>query len=281
MRTVRRLLAAAAPAATEPDPPAAPAGAIPTLLLALFLVVLAFFIVMVSHSTINGDRSDLVMRSLTSTFQGLRAAGGLLRPAGSAEGDAIALRTLEADLATVFATRLGLETVEIAIVGRALELAVAEDVLFHRDDARLREAQLGVLDAIVTGVSKRLAGLPYTVTVRLAPSDSADRSPVSSAPARPVLRRAALRLPGAALRLRRAATAARVLVTRGLPAPAVVIAVDPAPPDDQPSGRARIHAIVFVIRITHDGAAHAEAGGANASRGPDGMDLNERRMPTP
>lgn len=274
MRTVRRLLAAAAPAATELDPPAAPAAAIPTLLLALFLVVLAFFIVMVSYATVDGDRSDRVMRSLTATFQGLRAADALPRPAGSAEGDALALRALEADLGTVFATRLGLDKVEIAVVGRALELAVTEDVLFHRGGTRLREAQLGVLDAIVTGVSKRLAGRPYTVTLRVAASDAGDRSPESSAPADLGLHRAALSLG-------RAAMTARALVTRGLPAPAVAVAVDPAAPDDQPSSRARIHAIVFVIRITHDGAAHAEAGGANAWRGPDGMDLNERRMPNP
>lgn len=249
VRTVRCLAAAAAPIPTEHGQPGAPAGATPTLLLALFLVVLAFFIVMVSYSTINGGRSDQVIRSLTSTFHGLRAADSLPRPAGSEEGDVVALPALEADLGALFATRLGLDEVEITTVGRALEVAVPQDVLFHRDTARLREARLGVLDAIVTGASTRLAGLPYTVTLRVAALDVGARAAELSAPD--------------SLILRRAGAAARAMVARGLPAPAVAIAVDPVAPDHRSSSGAAIHTIVFVVRVTHDAPPAAQADTAN------------------
>ncbi|MBK8908553.1 MAG: hypothetical protein IPM60_11810 [Rhodospirillales bacterium] len=245
VRSAGCLLAASAPIPAEHNEPAASGGSTPTLLLALFLVVLAFFIVMVSYSTINGGRSDQVIRSLASAFHGLRAADTLPHPAGSEEGDVVALRRLESDLGALFATRVGFAEIEITAVGRLLEMTVPLDVLFHRDSVRLREARLPVLDAIVTGVSKRLAGLPYTVTLRVAASDADPRLSESTAPE--------------SLILRQAGAAARAMVTRGLPAPDVAIAVERAAPRARLRDGAAIHTIVFVIRITHDVVPRAEA----------------------
>lgn len=198
-----------------------------TLLLALFLVVLAFFIVLVSYSTIDGRRSDAIMGSLTSTFAAHR--NGLQQPyqLGSAEGDVVATDRAEEQLATLFATRLRLDEVDVKRVGRAVELAMPTDVLFRHGSDVLRQGRLSVLDRLVATVSQRLSSTPYALTLRFERVEPADR---------------ALPYGPDSLVVRRADLIASALVERGLPTNAITIAVEPAHRDR----------FVFAFRILYD-----------------------------
>lgn len=173
-----------------------------SVFLGLYLLVLAFFILLVSLSTIEERKARAVMESLTATFGDARPSGTSVGPG---EGDLALL--LERRLAAAFASLVHIARVETVKPGRLVraELPLAE--VFVDEAAALRPALHPLLDRIVAALSSAPAGASVAVEVALAAA--AETGEERLAPAR-------------------ADAFARELLARGAPPQRLSIALAPA-----------------------------------------------------
>ncbi len=131
------------------------------LFLSLYVLVLAFFIVLVSMSSPEKIKSRAVMDSLTSTFASLLPPSGELTAFTSKEGDFLAAQAFQEQIATVFSTPIRIARAEIVQPGRLMRVVMASDSLFLPGTAEIREAHILLLDRIVASLSVTSPGLHY------------------------------------------------------------------------------------------------------------------------
>lgn len=131
------------------------------LFLGLYLVVLAFFILLVTMSTIEEKKSKKVMDSLSSTFTSIVPPSADLQTFKSKDGDVLAGQEFQQQVTGIFATALGIDKVETVQPGRQMRLMLQSDALFFDNEARIRPAMYPLLDRTVASLSNRPAGLRF------------------------------------------------------------------------------------------------------------------------
>ncbi|MGB0671625.1 MAG: flagellar motor protein MotB [Rhodospirillales bacterium] len=131
------------------------------LFLALYLVVLAFFILLVTISTLEERKSQAVQDSLTSTFTTLLPPSDELTAFASKDGDVIAAQEFQREVTNLFATAIRVAKVEIVQPGRLMRVKVPTSVLFADQESRVRPGQVGLLDRLVATLSARPYGLRH------------------------------------------------------------------------------------------------------------------------
>lgn len=130
--------------------------------LSLQLMLLAFFIVLVSMSTFDDRRIRSVLGSIQDVFADLpNAVDGA---DAQSNADAIALDAIRDEVADVFATALQLDRIERTGAG-AVELEVAADRLFARGTAQLLPGTEAILRRVVAALDARPAGYRYELDV--------------------------------------------------------------------------------------------------------------------
>ena len=153
--TVSRIAAVAAAEAGGP-------GVTASLFLSLILLVLAFFIVMVSISTPDADRSARVIDSVAGAFayDPPGTPGSMPAPAfeGAQRGDVIDGEDFEQSLKGLFATELAFAEFKPVVPGRVLAVSLSGEELFYPRQARLRAAASRLLDRLVATVTLRPPG---------------------------------------------------------------------------------------------------------------------------
>ena len=185
-----------------------------TLFLALYLVVLAFFIVLVSISAPEKVKSRAVMSSLTSVFASVLPPTTSPTTFTGDEGDVIAAREFQRTISDVFATQLRLARVEKVQPGRLMRVTLPTETLFETGRAVIRENRLSMLDRLVAAISSRPPGLRFDLEFTIGrdrPVDGASPS-VSTA------------------EIERAGAFARELLARGAPPDTLSVAVGPDDP---------------------------------------------------
>jgi outer membrane protein OmpA-like peptidoglycan-associated protein len=170
-----------------------------SLFLSLILLVLAFFIVMVSISRVDAGRSTGVIESVAGAFA-QEGPGSV--PQGAQRGNVVDGEDLEQSLKRLFATELAVAEFRSVVPGRTLEIEMASEVLFHREKARIRPARFRLLDRLVATVTMRPLG--QRVDVQGWVSTGTPKG--SALPTSP-----------SALSIRRAGAMGEALVRRGLP----------------------------------------------------------------
>ena len=182
-----------------------------SLYVGLFLVLLTFFIMLVSTSRPDTGKTSAVVDSLQATFAARQGSSrddeGLFAPGASA------LAELGGDLAGV----LRVANVRRAAGGQELRVTVPASELFSAETAEVRETCLPFIDRVVA----TLAAPPSGVRLELAFSLGARPATAASG------RKAGDEL---ALAVRRGGAFARALVARGAPPAAVAIGLDPDHP---------------------------------------------------
>ena len=131
------------------------------LFLGLYLVVLAFFILLVTISTVEETKSKKVMDSLSSTFTSIVPPSADLQSFQSKDGDVLAGQEFQQQVTGIFSTALGVDKVEMVQPGRQMRLLLKADSLFFQDEARIRPAMFPLLDRTVAALSSRPSGLRY------------------------------------------------------------------------------------------------------------------------
>ena len=109
--------------------------------LSLYLLVLAFFILLVSISTFEKVKSSAVMDSLNSTFATVLPPNTELTSFNSKSGPILAGQAFQDKTNKLFATTLDAEKIEVIQPGRVMRVQMAADSLFETGKAVLRDAQ--------------------------------------------------------------------------------------------------------------------------------------------
>lgn len=140
--------------------------ATPTLFLSIYLLLLAFFILLNSISTFQEVRSRAVMDSLSSTFATLLPAR-IQDPLVSQVGEVLETRSFQDKMARLFQTAIPATEVKIVQPGRLMLLVMPVDALFLPGKAELRPGRRPLLDRAVAAMAGPPAGLRYTAELTI------------------------------------------------------------------------------------------------------------------
>ncbi len=181
--------------------------------LSLYLLVLVFFIVLVSISAREDLKSTKVMNSVASTFAGSRSAT-VLAGLPDAEGQEMAGHLFHKRLAKLVSERLRVAKVTVVKPGELMQITLPADSLFRSGTADIREFQDALLDRIVAELSSRPPGLSFELELEIGTPDAIG-----------------VGLPiGATLEVNRAGAFARRMLALGAPPNAVSVALGPGDP---------------------------------------------------
>lgn len=196
------------------DPPARPD--IVPVFLGLFLLVLAFFIMLVSISTFEEVKSSRVMDSLTSTFTTVLPPTSDPVDFNAKDGDILAGEAFQEQITTIFSTAIQVENIEVVQPGRLMRLQMRVNVLYLDGQTAVREDQYPLLDRIVAVLSNRPPGLRQDMEVIIG-------SRVTEGVSLPV---------GQTLEMSRVGELARLMVSRGAPPDAISVGMKPGDPGE-------------------------------------------------
>ena len=183
------------------------------LFLALYLLVLAFFIVLVTISTREEIKSQAVKDSLTTTFATILPVRGEPAPFASRAGDFVGSPAFEGMITDVFSAAVSINKVTVIQPGSVMRVSMPSDSLFLSGESTLREAQHPLLDRIVAALSGRPAGLHHDLEFVLGVDVPPGRLPVAKS-----------------LELERAEAFVQALLSRGVPPDSVAVGVEPGDP---------------------------------------------------
>lgn len=182
-------------------------GRVITLFLSLYLVVLAFFILLVSISSTEEVKSKALMESLTSTFSSVLPPRMDLQAFNATTGEFLAADEFQRQVTGLFSTVVGVVKVDVIQPGRIMRVEVDGNSLFMQDQAVVREGQYPFMDRLVAALSANPPGLRFEMEFVISTSWSDEMTlPMEQT-----------------LPVRRAGAFARELLTRGAPPGSVSI----------------------------------------------------------
>ncbi len=185
-------------------------GSTVSLFLGLYLLVLSFFILLVSISTREDLKSKAVMDSLTSTFRTILPPSTDLTAFSAKEGEVVGQRFQE-EITKIFTTAMRVIRVEIVQPGRLMRVAMPADSLFLTGDTEIRPARFPLLDRLVATLSGRPPGLRYDMEFVIGSAYTPD----NDLPLRQTLEMA------------RAGAFARAMLARGVPPDSISVGLKP------------------------------------------------------
>lgn len=181
------------------------------LFLGLYLVVLAFFILLVTISTFEESKSRKVMDSLSSTFTTIVPPSAQLQNFQSKDGDVLASQEFQQQITGIFATAVQIEKVEIVQPGRLMRVVMKTDSMFFPGETTIRPNLFPMLDRTVASLSNRPAGMKYDLEMVIG-------VPTTSGKAMPIVE---------TLEVSRAGAFARAMNERGLSPDSVSVGMRP------------------------------------------------------
>lgn len=188
------------------------------LFLGLYLVILAFFILLVTISTIEENRSKKVMDSLSSTFTSIvPPSADLMTLNRSADEGVLAGQEFQQQITGIFATELGISKVDTLQPGRQMRLMLKSDSLFFQDEPRIRPAMYPLLDRTVAALSNRPAGQRFDMEFVIGTEPSADGKTLPTTET---------------LAVQRAGAFANEMNSRGIPPDSIAVGVRPGRKDE-------------------------------------------------
>lgn len=134
--------------------------------LSLFLLLLAFFLMLSSLSRLEVTRTQAVLGSLSSTFRSDEQVG-FQRKLGSAAGPVIGAEELEATLTDLMRTAVGVDAYEIFRVGSTLTTTFAVDDLFVARTAEAKPTAITMAELFAAAAATEPVGLRFGVTLVL------------------------------------------------------------------------------------------------------------------
>lgn len=186
-----------------------------TLFLGLFLLVLAFFILLVSISTVESVKSRRVMDSLSSTFSAFFDPTSEPRPFTSREGDILGGQRFLERISGVFATGVRVTRTEILQPGQLMRVTLDADQLFVPDETTIRPVRHALLDRIVAALNTRPPGARYEMEFIMGSPAQDGALPI-----------------GQTRETARAGGLAREMIKRGAPADSLSIGIRPGDPSE-------------------------------------------------
>ncbi len=196
--------------------------------LSLYLLVLAFFILLITISTPEEVKSRAVKDSLTSTFASILPPRTALETFTSKEGEVLAKPEFLETVNGLFATALGVEKVEIVQPGRLMRVLISADSLFVPGKTKIRESRFPLIDQLIAALSGGPPGFHFEMEFVIGSELTAGGElPMAQDP-----------------QMARAGAFARELLARGAPPESISIGLRPGDPDQV--------ALRFYVRTERD-----------------------------
>jgi len=187
-------------------------GSTVSLFLGLYLVVLAFFILLVTMSTLEETKSRRVMDSLSSAFTSIVPPSADFQSFKSKDGDVLAGQEFQQQVTGIFATALGIDKIKIVQPGRQMRLMLDANTLFFENEARIRPAMYPLLDRTVAALSNRPTGRRFDMEFVIGTATASDGKTM------PVTQ---------TLEVLRAGAFARAMNERGIPPDSIAVGMRP------------------------------------------------------
>ncbi len=188
-------------------------GSTVSLFLGLYLLVLAFFILLVSISTLEKVKSQAVMDSLSSTFSTILPPTAEITVFSAKRGDIVISEEFQSKITTMFTHALHVAKVEVVHPGRLMRVVLPTDALFDTGEPTIRVARVPLLDRIVAVLSTSPPGVRHDMDFVVGAATMQ-----SGGGLLPVAR---------SLEIQRAGTFAQTILARGAPPHAVSIGIRP------------------------------------------------------
>ena len=131
------------------------------LFLGLFLLILAFFILLVSMSDIKKEKTTAVIGSLSSTFSRIEAPFMDPSNLSSMEGNQLSGQEFQEQVTGIFSSSLQVARVEVLKPGELLQVELPLQTLFAESSIEVRPVVIPTLDRIIASLSNRPSGLKY------------------------------------------------------------------------------------------------------------------------
>jgi flagellar motor protein MotB len=135
------------------------------LFLSLYLLLLAFFILLNAISNIEQKRSDSVMNSISSTFAIRNKVGSEAVPFAATHGDVLAVKEFQETIASMFDTRVSAARVDVLKPGRLMRVILPTDAIFVADRLELQPELAPLFSDLGRALNRRPAGLRFDVEI--------------------------------------------------------------------------------------------------------------------
>lgn len=198
----------------EPEPVGAPNTT--AMFLALFLLILAFFILLVTISTLEEVKSKSVMDSLTTTFTSIVPPSTDPTRFKAKEGDIITGQQFQETITELFSTAIQVAKTKVVHPGRLMQVRLPARELFVEGQARIQATQFELLDRVAAAAAGRPPGLRFDLELVIGSRVREDGGLPQSQ----------------TLELARAGAFAREMYERGLPPDSIAIGIEPGDPDE-------------------------------------------------
>jgi len=124
-----------------PTPPSPPSNGAVALFLALYLLLLAFFILLNTISTFEEVKTREVQESLSSAFAAILPPTTSLQTVTSIEGPVVAAEDMQEKLGHLFETAIKVVRVQVIQPGKLMEVIMHVEQLFDPNSILIRERQ--------------------------------------------------------------------------------------------------------------------------------------------
>ena len=186
------------------------------LYLSLYLLILSFFLLLISISTFEESKQKAAIGSVTATFANIVPPATEITASPSEEGGGLTGQAFQEEITGLFATSLRIAKVAIVQPGQLMHVQIPTDAVFFDSKAEIRPAQSPLLDRIVASLNQRPPGLRHDMEFVIGSPYVGDKS-----------------LPiGQTLEMARAGVVARELSARGAPPDSISIGIKAGDPDE-------------------------------------------------
>lgn len=184
------------------------------LFLALMLLVLAFFIIMVSISQIEIAKSKAALKSIASTFSKVAPTNTQLTFVSNSKGDEDVGQQFQKEVTNIFSTVIQVTSADVIKPGREMRVQLESDVLFEIGKAEVKETNYPFLDRIVATLSARPPGFRFDIEFIIGSYHQVGNVMPESQ----------------TLEMSRAGEFARAMLARGVPPDSVTVGINPGDP---------------------------------------------------
>jgi hypothetical protein len=183
-----------------------------TLFLSLYLLLLAFFILLNTISTYEKVKTQQVQQSLSSAFASILPPTTSLQTVTAVDGPSLAAEQTQQKLGDLFKSAIKLVRVQVIQPGKLMEVMMHVDQLFEPNSILVREREGKFLDQLASVLKSRKNGTSYEVEVMMGSDVGAKGTvPVENS-----------------LEIGRAGAFARALIEHGAPQDSLFVGIDPA-----------------------------------------------------
>jgi len=183
--------------------------------LSLFLLVLAFFIVLVAISTVEQGKSKAVLNSVSATFTPVDPSALNRTDFTAKEGVVLAGQPFQERITGLFSTALQVARIEVVKPGRLMRAVLPQDAIFVDGEETVRDSLRPFMDRVAAALGARPPGMRFDMEFIIGTPDPASGLPT-----------------GRTLETARAGAFARAMVGRGAPPDSIAVGLAPVPSRD-------------------------------------------------